>query len=179
MSINFSNNPYKDLYKLAGTPQIPVNGQSLPVSKTEIASLKVGDVENNANNKDSSSKKKIFGIIGASVGSVALLTLIGLFTLSKGFSGNFAKKIADVSDKFKNSIYDLTAESKKLTVSQKLKLQFAKVMQPVTDTLQASSNVSAVKDSFVNHWLKKLKMDPAIDKINKFFFFFLFKKIKN
>lgn len=169
MTVNFSNSPYKDLYKLAGTPQFPVNSQPLPAHKTEIASLKIGDVENNGNNKDSSSKKKIFGIIGASVGSVALLTLIGLFTLSKGFSGNFAKKIADVSDKFKNSIYDLTAESKKLTVSQKLKLQFAKVMQPVTDTLQASSNVSAVKDSFVNHWLKKLKMDPAIDKINKFF----------
>ena len=169
MTVNFSNSPYKDLYKLAGTSQMPITSQSLSTSKTEIASLKVGDIENNINNKDSSNKKKIFGIIGVSVGSVALLTLIGLFTLSKGFSGNFAKKIAEASDKFKNSIYDLTAESKKLTPSQKVKLQFAKIMQPVTDTLQASSNVSAVKDSFVNHWLKKLKMDPAIDKINKFF----------
>ncbi len=170
MAVNFTNSPYKDLYKMTGVSQMRTPGSviSAPDNNSAIAAVRVGDIDNE-NTKDGPSKKKIFGIIGVSVGSVALLSLIGLFTLSKGFSASFAKKISEMSDRFKNSIYELTSESKKLTPSQKLKLQVTKFMQPVADTLQASSNISAVKDSYVHHWLKKLKLEPVVDKVNKSF----------
>ena len=89
MTINISgNNIYKDFAITKQTVSAPKNmSENQPAPA--IASVRVSDVDRDKKGNG----KKIFGIIGISVGSVALLTLIGLFTLSKGFSSGFAQKI--------------------------------------------------------------------------------------
>ena len=72
--------------------------------------------------------------------------------------------IFNPADKIKNTIYDLSNETKKLTLSQKLKLQLSKGLQPITDALQASSNISAIKDSLFHKILKKFHLETAIKK---------------
>ena len=169
MTVNF-NNTYKDFYKVIGADTknmtTPVLGNAVKSPAEPVsASVRVGDVkENNPTNK-----KKIFGIIGVSVGSVTLLTILVLSLLSKGFSAGLAKKISLFSDKLKSSLYELTAESKKLTPSQKLKLQAIKVIQPAADSLKAVSNVTAVKDSLAQKLLNKMHMSPVVESINKVF----------
>ncbi len=172
MTVNFSNNPYKDFIKMAGTQQPVSSTVKKPVNdvlkedKAEIALVKVGDAV--SEEKDSkSSRKKIFGIIGISVGSVALLTLIGLSLLSKGFSSGLAKKFQKYSDKIRDSIFEMGTESKKLTLSQKLKLRVIKTVQPVVDAMQAASNFTAVKDSVLHNWMKKWGIGSWVDKLNK------------
>lgn len=171
MTVNFSNNPYKNFIQMSGqkTPvTAPVSPESANLAQPQIASVKVGDV-NDQNEKHGTNHKKIFGIIGISVGSVALLTLIGLFTLSKGFAGGFAKKLNKLSKSLQKGIYDLSAETKELTTSQKMKLRLSKMIQPLADTMQASSNITSVKDSWFRHWLKKFGMEPAVQKLNNAF----------
>ena len=183
MTINISNNPYKNFLKMPGQYgfgdySAQNNAVSLP---QQVASVKVSDVQtqNESEKKSSSGNKKIFGIIGISVGSVALLSLIGLFTLSKGFSGRFAYKLEKLSKDLKKKIYELSADTKELTASQKLKLRFSKAMQPVADAMQASSNITSIKDSWINHWLKKMNLEPAIKKMNNVFKGIVTKNTKN
>lgn len=176
MSVNFSNNnPYNDFIQVKTQPQA-VNADSSSAQTAPIASVKVGDIDNNT---DSKGHKKLFGIIGISVGSVALLTLIGLSTLSKGFASGLSKKLGNFSKNLQKKIYDLSAETKELTTSQKLKLNISKGMKSVADTLQASSNISAIKDSTASQWLKKLKLEPAIKKLNNAFKGVVTKTTKN
>ena len=165
---NIKNNPYKDF--------INVSNKKTPILASQ-ATITIGDVKDTEPQKRNN--KRIFGIIGLSVGSALLLTLVGLFTLSKGFSGNFAKKISNLSAKIKNTIYDLSNETKKLTLSQKLKLQLSKGLQPIADSLQASSNITAIKDSLFNKILKKFHLETIIKKTNVFFKNKIILKTKN
>lgn len=163
MTVNFqTSNIYQDFYKKIGiTPTSKNNTENQNAST--IPSVKIGDVQ------DAVYRKKLFGIIGISAGSIFLLTIITLFTLSKGFSGSIGKKLKSISEKAKKHIYDLTAQSKHLTNKQKFQLRINKVIQNTADTMQASSNISAVKDSFIQHWLNKMHIDKVINKINAVF----------
>ena len=159
MTINFStNNIYQKFYKKAGIS--PQQGNRV---ENNTPTISVGEI------KESSSRKKLFGIIGISAGSLLLLTVIGLFTLSKGFSGSVARFLKKISESAKKKIYDITAESKNLTVFQKAQLSLNKTVQNMADTLQATSNITALKDSFIQHWINKLKIPKVVDKINSFF----------
>lgn len=177
MTVNFSNNqinPYKNFLKMSGKNEPSASSyasQSLS-ALPQVASVKVGDVDadiQNENKKQGASTKKIFGIIGISVGSVALLTLIGLVTLSKGFAGGLSKKLGDLSKSLQKRIYELSVDTKELTLSQKMKLRMSKMLQPAADTMQVSSNITAVKDSWTRHWLKKFGLEPFVQKLNKVF----------
>ena len=151
MNINSINNTYKnflDTLNAAKQPYVTPQ-QSMP------AAVNIGSINPNVQNNHEKSNKKLFGIIGISVGSALLLTVIGLFTLSKGFSGNIARKLRKISDSAKKAIYDLSTQSQELTESQKVKLRLHKGVQHFADAMQASSNISAVKDSAM---LKLLKM---------------------
>ena len=172
MSVNCYNSPYKDFYSQTGLYN-PAAGNlgSRSVKNLPAASVKVGNISPDKDS-DGMSRKKLFGIIGISAGSVLLLGIIGLFTLSKGFSGNVARGLTKISENAKKKIYDLAAQSKELSSVQKLKLRIHKSVQQGADAMQASSNISAVKDSLMLHWLKKLHVDSVLDKINN-----LFKKI--
>ena len=165
MTINISgNNIYKDFAITKQTVSAPKNmSENQPAPA--IASVRVSDVDSDKKGNG----KKIFGIIGISVGSVALLTLIGLFTLSKGFSSGFAQKINKWSKSLQKKIYDLSSNTKELTTSQKMKLKISQTLKPVADTMQAASNISAIKDSFLRHWLKKFKCEPIVKKMNNVF----------
>ena len=170
---NSGNNPYKIFFQQTGIYNPANNAESKSSPETTqpqtVASVKVGDVKRDDENKNNSGRRKLFGIIGISAGSVLLLGIIGLFTLSKGFSGNVARKLTKISEEAKKKIYELTAQSKELTSSQKMKLKIHKTVQHGADALQASSNISAVKDSLMLHMLKKLHIDSAINKINNVF----------
>ena len=147
--------------------------------QTQLASVTVGEINSDVEKKNNTNHKKIFGIIGVSVGSVALLTLIGLFTLSKGFSASLAKKLKHVSRALQKKIYELSADTKELTTSQKMKLRISKAMQPMADAMQASSNITSIKDSWINHWLKKMKLEPVIKKMNNVFKEIISKNTRN
>ena len=59
-------------------------------------------------------RRKLFGIIGISAGSVLLLGIIGLFTLSKGFSGNVARRLTKISEDAKRKYTNLPPNPKNL-----------------------------------------------------------------
>ena len=155
---NFKNSPYKNFLEVQSLPQLP--SEPLPA-------VKVGGVQEEKT--PHKSNRRLFGIIGLSVASMSLLTLIGLFTLSKGFSSGFAKRITALSDKIKNTIFELSNETKKLSFPQKLKLRFSKALQPIADGLQASSNITAIKDSLFHKMLKKCRLETVIKKTNELF----------
>lgn len=169
MTINFQtanlvNSPYKSFYNFVDKKSVV---QPQFEQESTIATVAVGAVkEDKKNNRN---RKKLFGIIGVSVGSGLLLTLIALLTLSKGSSGHLSKRFIHISNKIKSAIQELSVETEKLTMSQKVKLRFIKAIQPVADALQASSNFTAVKDSVSHKLLKKFRMETMIVKINNFF----------
>lgn len=179
MSVNFSSySSYKDFFKKAGVSEpakVPVPEPS-SAAQNSIPAVKVGSVETESDNKNN---KKLFGIIGISVGSVLLLGIIGLFTLSKGFSGNVARKLTRISESAKRKIYELSVQSKELTASQKFQVHLNKNIQHAADALQATSNISAVKDSLMYQWLKKLHLGKFADSVNNFFKNKLVVKTKN
>lgn len=161
MTVNFSaNNFYNNFLEKAG---VTIPKANIQENQNNTPSVYVGDI------KDSANKRKLFGIIGASAGSVLLLGIIVFFTISKGFAGSIGKKFKHISDKAKRQIYDLTSESKNLTNKQKIQLRFSKFIKNIADTMQASSNISAVKDSFVQHNINKLHVEKVINKTNQVF----------
>ena len=158
MSVNFSvNNIYNNFFKKAG---VTLNQSEFKEKQSEVPTVTIGDVNNGTN------KNKLFGIIGLSAGSVLLLGIIVFSIISKGSLG---KKFKNISDAAKRQIYDLTTESKNLTNIQKIQLRFSKFVHNTADTMQATSNISAVKDSFVQHWVNKLHIEKLIYKINSVF----------
>ncbi len=178
MPINSVNNTYKNFLNTLGVTKPQYPQQSTP------AAVSVGDIntpQTAAASQDNQkhSSKKLFGIIGISLGSALLLTVIGLFTLSKGFSGNIARKLRKISDRAKKAIYELTTQSQELTESQKIKLGLHKGIQHFADAMQASSNISAVKDSAMLKLLKKMHLQPMVNSIDKFFKNKLILKTKN
>ncbi len=175
MNINSINNTYKNFLDTLNVSKQPyvTPQQSMP------AAVNIGSINPNVQNNHEKSNKKLFGIIGISVGSALLLTVIGLFTLSKGFSGNIARKLRKISDSAKKAIYDLSTQSQELTESQKVKLRLHKGVQHFADAMQASSNISAVKDSAMLKLLKKLHLEPMVNYIDKFFKNKLILKTKN
>lgn len=167
MIVNFSNqNPYKDFMKVVGQTVSSTNSDAV-LNLPQNASVKISDIQENEKNKGNG--KKIFGIIGISLGSVALLSVIGLFTLSKGFSSGFSQKFSKWSKSLQKKIYELSTETKELTTSQKMKLRLSKALQPFADTMQASSNITSLKDSWFRHWSKKFGFEPLINKLNNIF----------
>ena len=184
MTMNSINNTYKSFLNTLGVAKTPYfRQQSIPA-----VSVNVGDVNatqntaaSNTQTQDNqgSSRKKLFGIIGISVGSALLLTVIGLFTLSKGFSGNVARRLRKISDGAKKAIYDLTTQSQELTESQKIKLGLHKGVQHFADAMQASSNISAIKDSAMLKLLKKMRLQPMVNSVDRFFKNKLILKTKN
>ncbi len=181
MTIDSINNTYKNFLNTLGglKPYSTQPQSSIPAAAVNVGSVDSVQTTSNSQNKQGHSRKKIFGIIGVSVGSALLLTVIGLFTLSKGFSGNIARKLKKVSDSAKKAIYDLSTQSQDLTGSQKAKLRLHKGVQHFADVMQASSNISAVKDSAMLKVLKKLKLEPVVNSIDKFFKNKLILKTKN
>lgn len=178
------NNPYKNFLVSAGSiapsqtaPQqtIQTAPQQQPSIKTPEITLGSVQTDTTTNNKSAEQNnqdtghKKLFGIIGISVGSALLLGIIAIFALSKGFSGGIARKLTQISDKAKKAIYDITTGSQNLTGTQKAKLFMHKGIQHFADAMQASSNFTAVKDSGSSHYLKKFGLSPIIDKINNFY----------
>ncbi len=169
MTINFqtanlANSPYKSFYNFVDKKSTV---QPQFEQENTIATVAIGDVEEG--DKVPRNRKKLFGIIGVSVGSGLLLTLIALLTLSKGNSGHLSKRFAHLSSKIKSAIQELSSETEKLTLSQKVKLRCIKAIQPVADIMQASSNFTAVKDSVSHKILKKFRMETIVAKINNFF----------
>ncbi len=186
MSINSINNTFKNFLNSTGVLKTPYGAsQSIPAAAVNVGNI--GDINyaqtsaasNTQDNSSAPNRKKLFGIIGISVGSALLLTVIGLFTLSKGFSGNIARKLRKISDGAKKAIYDLTTQSQELTESQKIKLRLHKGIQHFADAMQASSNISAVKDSAMLKLLKKMHLQPMVNSIDKFFKNKLILKTKN
>lgn len=181
MSVNFTNNtPYKNFFAQTGTYS-PVTSPALQPSSifTQPASVKVGDIKADTfvinkdgekeKKKDGVAPKKWVGVISASVGGTLLLGVLTAAALSKGFSGGISKSLTKISDKAKKVIFDLSAKSKDLTFAQKIKLNVSKGIKFTADGMQASSNVTAIKDSFVSHWLDKLGLNKVVNGINKFF----------
>lgn len=165
MTVNISgSSPYNTFLKQAG---VSTNTSSTSAANSEIASpsVTVGEVQN----EEKTSRKKLFGIIGISAGSVLLLGIIALFTLPKGFSGSFAKSLKKLAISSKKNIQNLTSQTKHLTNKQKLQLKWNRFIENASETVQAGSNVTAIKDSFFLHWLKKFKMDSFINKVNNVF----------
>ena len=163
MTVNFqTSNIYHNFYKKVGINPPQTTNAKNQDEKT-IPSVKIGDIQ------DAVYRRKLFGVIGISAGSIFLLAIITFFTLTKGFSGSIGKKLKSISEKAKKHIYDLTTQSKHLTNKQKIQLRINKVVQSTADTMQASSNISAVKDSFIQHWLNKMHIDKIINKINNVF----------
>ena len=182
MCVNPLNSTYKNFLTTpaVGVPVIAEQEQKQP------AAVRVGDIPSNRKNSTAAendekrhSNKKLFGIIGISVGSALLLTVIGLFTLSKGFSGNIARKLRKISDSARKAIYDLSTQSQELTESQKIKLRIHKGVQHFADAMQASSNISAVKDSAMLKLMQTLHLQKAVNVINQFFKNKLILKTKN
>ena len=170
MTINFNTNQtYNKFFKQAGITTTAKNETQTNNNITEnkeksVASVKVGNIAD-----DNKNKRQLFGIIGISAGSILLLGIIAISLLSKGFSGNLATKFREISEKAREKVLELTSQTKNLSITQKIKLRFNKSIQQTAEAMQASSNISALKDSFTLHWLKKLKMEKIIDKINHFF----------
>ena len=177
MSINFSNNtPYKDFLAQTGVYS-PISGNmSVPsLGASQVASVKVGDIEpdsfdNTSRDKQNSlNPKKWIGIISASLGGTILLTVLGIAAFSKGFSGGFSKWLTKISADAKKTIFEINAKSKDLSLMQKIRLGFNKSLQLAADGLQASSNITAIKDSLSSCILNKLGMKKIVNGINKFF----------
>ena len=165
MTVNISSNsPYNNFFKQAGVTTNTTNSYNCN-SIANTPSVTVGEVQNN----EKKQHKKLFGIIGISAGSVFLLSIIALFTLSKGFTGNFAKIFRNLAKAARKNINKLTKQTKHLTNKQKLELEWNKFIENTSENLQAGSNVTAVKDSFFLHWLKKFKMNGFINKVNNVF----------
>lgn len=180
MSLNSVNNTFKNFISTSGT----ITPMTAP--KADIAAVRVGDVslekdtvqiKEEKTNKNH--RKKMLGLLAFSIGSALLLITIGVFTLSKGFSGNIARRLSKISDRAKKAIYELNTQSQNLTDKQKMKLRLHKGVQHVADALQATSNISAVKDSAMLQLMKKLHMEPVANAINKFFRNKLVPKTKN
>lgn len=170
MTMNTIKNPYKNFLLNTG---ISYPAQVSGVTKTSPTISLSNVEESSSDNLDSkeqiNKKKKLFGIIGISLGSVFLLGTIAFFIITKGFSGNIAKKLTKISDKAQKAIYELNTQSQNLTLTQKQKLKMHKGVRHIADAMQASSNISAVKDSGINHYLRKWGLGKVIDKINVFF----------
>lgn len=165
MTVNISgSSPYNTFLKQAGV-STNSSGISAPNPETNIPSVTVGEVQN----KEKQGRKKLFGIIGISAGSVLLLGIIAIFTLPKGFTGSFANSLKKLAASARKNINDLTKQTKQLTSKQKLQLKWNRFIENASETVQAGSNVTAIKDSFFFHWLKKLKMDNFINKVNSVF----------
>lgn len=167
MTVNISSNsPYNSFLKQAGvTTNTPNSYDINSNTNTNTPTVTVGEVQN----KEKKSRKKLFGIIGISAGSVLLLSVIALFTLSKGFSSSFAKSFKKLAKYARKNIDKLTKQTKHLTNKQKIQLKWNKFVENTSENLQAGSNITAVKDSFFLHWLKKLKMNGFINKVNNVF----------
>ena len=178
MSVNYpNNNPYKIFTQQTGVYN-PISSPALKPSSINsgaIASVQIGDVEQPESKKETEkmNPKKLIGIISASLGGTIILGLLGFAAVSKGFSGGFAKKLSKISTKARKAVYDLNAGTKNgennLTAWQKIKLNVNKAIQHSADALQATSNFSAVKDSFTYHWMKKLGMGKISDGITNYF----------
>ncbi len=126
------------------------------------ASVKVSDVEKET-------KSSGFTIAGVSIGGALLLGVIGFACLSKGASGGLYRRIKKYSSDLKRKSYDLAADYKNLTLKQKFKLQFAKIMEPVTIALESSSNLNVIKDGFTMQVMKKLGMQKVVNSVNNVF----------
>ena len=81
MFVNFSqNNPYKAFLQQTGIYNNVNTAESKSVENSisaALASVKVGDVDSDNENNNYSGRRKLFGIIGISAGSVLLMGIIG------------------------------------------------------------------------------------------------------
>ena len=124
MSFNSVNNTFKNFISTTGT----ITPMTAP--KTDVAAVRVGDislekdtVQIGEEKTDKKHRKKMLGLLAFSIGSALLLLTIGVFTLSKGFSGNIARRLSKISDRAKKAIYELNTQSQNLTDKQKMKLR--------------------------------------------------------
>ena len=161
-NITGGNNLYNSLNPIQIKVSDVRSGESAPQNLYEAPSIKVACVEK----KD---KRNGFTIAGVSIGGALLLTLVGFATLSKGASSGLYKKLKRFSSDLKRKSYDLAVDYKNLTFIQKTKLQFAKIVEPVTNFLEASSNLNVLKDGAVMQVMKTCGMKGLVDVINNSF----------
>lgn len=186
MSVNYSNkNPFDSFIAQTGAYS-PVSlpafvpssiSSSIPTvnasSQPPLAQVKIGDLEADKfeTEKDKKHKhvQKIYGIIGASVGSALLVGVLAFAALSKGFSGSISKQLIKISDRAKKTVFDLKSKSKDLTPSQKVLLKINKGIQTTADYLQITSNFTAIKDSTLSHFANKLKLQTVSQQYKQVF----------
>lgn len=164
MTVNFSENAFNTMLNSVQRTQEKPAAPKLSDPKYatgKIASVQIKDVQRE--------KTGHRGLIGLSIGATVLGGIAALFVLTKGFSGGFYRKIANLSDDLKKRAYDLTADVQNPTTWQKIKLTGTKIMQPVLDSFQSISNINVLKDGGVMLAAKWLKLTPIVDKINNVF----------
>ena len=164
MTVNFSENAFNTMLNSVQRTQEKPAAPKLSDPKYatgKIASVQIKDVQRE--------KTGHRGLIGLSIGATVLGGIAALFVLTKGFSGGFYRKIANLSDDLKKRAYDLTADVQNPTTWQKIKLTGTKIMQPVLDSFQSISNINVLKDGGVMLAAKWLKLTPVVDKINNVF----------
>lgn len=164
MTVNFSENAFNTMLNSVQRTQEKPAAPKLTDPKYatgKIASVQIKDVQ-----KEKTGHR---GLIGLSIGATVLGGIAALFVLTKGFSGGFYRKIANLSDDLKKRAYDLTADVQNPTTWQKIKLTGTKIMQPVLDSFQSISNINVLKDGGVMLAAKWLKLTPVVDKINNVF----------
>ena len=164
MTVNFSENAFNTMLNSVQRTQEKPAAPKLTDPKYatgKIASVQIKDVQRE--------KTGHRGLIGLSIGATVLGGIAALFVLTKGFSGGFYRKIANLSDDLKKRAYDLTADVQNPTTWQKIKLTGTKIMQPVLDSFQSISNINVLKDGGVMLAAKWLKLTPVVDKINNVF----------
>ena len=164
MTVNFSENAFNTMLNSVQRTQEKPAAPKLSDPKYatgKIASVQIKDVQ-----KEKTGHR---GLIGLSIGATVLGGIAALFVLTKGFSGGFYRKIANLSDDLKKRAYDLTADVQNPTTWQKIKLTGTKIMQPVLDSFQSISNINVLKDGGVMLAAKWLKLTPIVDKINNVF----------
>ena len=164
MTVNFSENAFDTMLNSVQRTQAKTvvrKTDDQKYSTGKIASVQIKDVhrENTGNR----------GLIGLSIGASVLGGIAALFVLTKGFSGGFYRRIANLSDDLKKRAYDLTADVQNPTTWQKIKLTGTKIIQPVLDSFQSISNINVLKDGGVMLAAKWLKLTPVVDKINNVF----------
>ena len=164
MTVNFSENAFDTMLNSVQRAQAKAvvrKTDDQKYSTGKIASVQIKDVhrENTGNR----------GLIGLSIGASVLGGIAALFVLTKGFSGGFYRRIANLSDDLKKRAYDLTADVQNPTTWQKIKLTGTKIIQPVLDSFQSISNINVLKDGGVMLAAKWLKLTPVVDKINNVF----------
>ena len=129
-----------------------------------IPSIKVSEAEN------PKKKKKIWGIITATMGSSILAAGAAVFLLNKGFSYTSYNKINKIVDRLNDAIEKSSLSKKSKNMVDKASIFLLKGVRNGLDLLKTTANFSAIKDSGFDMIARKFKfMRKPLDKITNLF----------